>query len=155
MADIRSLTDPHDAALPAVADQFQVMYDELSVERKIDDAGKGLWLQSANRALDRTLFVEIAEQEGEVIASMHGTILMTPSHLGGDRVGMVQHIYVEPEYRKSGIAKRLATSWLDKMKGKGVEQFQLHVTEGNSAGMAFWKSLGFEPELAQLSMRMK
>jgi len=41
------------------------------------------------------------------------------------------------------------------MKERGVEHFQLHVTEGNGSGLAFWKSLGFEPELTQLSMRMK
>ena len=153
MAEIRSLTDPNDGALTTVADQFQAMYAGLEVERKIDDARKELWSQSALRALDRTLFVEVAEQDNEVIASMHGTLLMTPNHLGGERVAMVQHIYVSPAHRKSGVAKELANAWIRKMKERGIEHFQLHVTEGNSAGLAFWKSLGFEIELSQLSMR--
>ena len=155
MAEIRSLTVLNDPALSIVADHFQAMYADLNVDRKIDDEGKAKWLHSSSRALDRTLFIEVAEQNGSAIASMHGTLLMTPSHLGGERVAMVQHIYVVPEHRKSGVAKELAKSWIRKMKKRSVEHFQLHVTSGNSAGLAFWKSLGFEIELSQLSLRTK
>jgi ribosomal protein S18 acetylase RimI-like enzyme len=152
----RSLTDSTDEALIAVADHFQLMYSEFDLpNRSINDEGKALWLEATKRSLGRTLFVQVAELRGEVIASVHGNIVVAPAYLGGARSAIVQHIYVPKEHRSAGIAKELAMSWMDEMKEKGIEQFQLQVTEGNDAGMAFWKSLGFEMELSQLAVRIK
>ena len=151
---IKSLVDPAKGELEMVGRHYQLMYDELKIEgRRITDAGIEQWIDSTKRVLDRTLFAEVAKLNGEMIGSIHGAIMMSPAHLGGERIAMVHHIYVLTEHRASGVAKKLAEAWIERMKGKGISAFQLHVTTGNEAGLAFWRSLGFEAELTQLSMR--
>ena len=151
---IRSLVDPAEGELEMVGRHYQLMYEELQVQdRRITDAGIEQWTDSTKRVLDRTLFTEVAELNGEMIGSIHGAIVMSPAHLGGERIAMVHHVYVLPEHRALGVAKKLAIAWIERMKEKGITAFQLHVTTGNVAGVAFWRSLGFKEELTQFSMR--
>lgn len=151
---IRSLVDPAEGELEKVGRHYQLMYEELRVEgRRITDAGIEQWIDSTKRVLDRTLFAEVAELNGEMIGSIYGAIMMTPAYLGGERIAMVHHIYVVPEHRALGVAKKLAIAWIERMKEKGITAFQLHVTTGNEAGMAFWENMGFKNELSQLALR--
>ena len=52
-----------------------------------------------------------------------------PSHPSDDRRGYVLNVYVEPEWRGQGIAKRLMAAAEDAFTQRGIGYAFLHATE--------------------------
>ncbi len=96
----------------------------------LDDSREGI-----ERFLARnpgTCFV--AEEDGIV-----GVILA-----GNDgRRGYIYHTAVRPECRGKGVGKSLVKAALDALRACGINKAALVVFERNSAGNAFWESMGF------------
>lgn len=59
-----------------------------------------------------------------------------------EMTGMILELYVYPEYRKKGIAKKLLKNALDRLKVSGYNQVQLNVFSGNPAKQLY-ENLGF------------
>jgi ribosomal protein S18 acetylase RimI-like enzyme len=67
--------------------------------------------------------------------------------------GEIESIYVEPEYRNLGIARRMILKTLDWMNENSVKTKKLFVAVGNECVIDFYKKLGFYPN--QLMMKEK
>jgi len=67
----------------------------------------------------------------------------------------LRQFYIEPEYRRSGLGTR-AVQLLLNGHLREMEVIHLDVHPGNSAGIAFWRTNGFEgtPEHMQLIARV-
>lgn len=59
-----------------------------------------------------------------------------------EREALVVNVYVAPEYRRQGLARRLMTTILDWCKEQGIERVVLHPS---SQGRPLYESLGFAP----------
>jgi len=92
----------------------------------------------------------VAEADGQLIGFAHAVVKLAPEHLGGDRIGHIAHVYVTPAHRRSGTARDLVASLHEWLGAKQVTSIELQVVHGNEAGLAFWRSLGYSPELLQL-----
>lgn len=57
--------------------------------------------------------------------------------------GVICELYVLPELRRKGVARKCAESALQQLAKSSAGKIQLEVVEGNSAAVSFWKSLGF------------
>jgi ribosomal protein S18 acetylase RimI-like enzyme len=57
--------------------------------------------------------------------------------------GMIYEVYVEPEFRRRGIAQIVAHQAIRELQSKSPAKIQLEVMEGNRAATALWESLGF------------
>jgi ribosomal protein S18 acetylase RimI-like enzyme len=57
--------------------------------------------------------------------------------------GMVYELYIEPEFRRRGIAQIVARQAIQELQSKSPSKIQLEVMEGNRAAAALWESLGF------------
>ena len=77
----------------------------------------------------------IAEENGAAA----GVILC--GHDG--RRGYIQHMSVDPAYRRRGIAKRLVDRALAALKAEGIHKAALVAFKKNAGGNAFWEALGF------------
>jgi N-acetylglutamate synthase len=66
--------------------------------------------------------------------------------LGGHdgRRGYIYHLAVHPEYRKRGIGRKLAEATLAALKAEGINKVHLFIFNTNSAGIEFWKKLGWK-----------
>jgi ribosomal protein S18 acetylase RimI-like enzyme len=62
-----------------------------------------------------------------------------------DHVG-VMGTFVLPEWRRQGIAQRLAEHTLDFARANGYEKIVIYVRAGNTGAQAFYRSLGFIPK---------
>lgn len=56
----------------------------------------------------------------------------------------IHHTAVIPEYRKKGVAKRLAENATDALYREGINKAALVVFEKNEIGNSFWESAGFK-----------
>jgi ribosomal protein S18 acetylase RimI-like enzyme len=57
--------------------------------------------------------------------------------------GMIYELYIEPEFRRRGIAQIVAREAIQELQSKSPSKIQLEVMEGNHAATALWESLGF------------
>lgn len=73
-----------------------------------------------------------------------------PSFING-LTGTVLNVYVKPEYRRQGIAKRMLENLLKEAKEMGLDYVELKATED---GRGLYKGLGFEDEVSKY-YRMK
>lgn len=77
----------------------------------------------------------IAEREDAIT----GTILA--GHDG--RRGMIYHLAVDPNERRTGIGTKLVQHALDALRAEGIHKVALVVFAGNEQGNAFWERMGF------------
>ena len=59
------------------------------------------------------------------------------------RRGIIQHACVSPDYRRSGIGKKLVELGLDALKDEGITKVLFVAFKKNEGGNAFWESQGF------------
>ena len=57
--------------------------------------------------------------------------------------GMIYELYIEPEFRRKGIAQTVARQTIRELQSMSPSKIQLEVMEGNRAAAALWESLGF------------
>ena len=57
--------------------------------------------------------------------------------------GMIYELYIEPEFRRKGVAQIVARKAIQELQSKSPAKIQLEVMEGNRAATALWESLGF------------
>lgn len=57
--------------------------------------------------------------------------------------GMIYELYVEPDFRRKGVAQIVARQAIRELRSKSPSKIQLEVMEGNHAAAALWESLGF------------
>ncbi len=57
--------------------------------------------------------------------------------------GMIYELYIEPQFRRKGVAQTIARQAIRELQSKSPAKIQLEVMEGNEAAVALWESLGF------------
>jgi ribosomal protein S18 acetylase RimI-like enzyme len=57
--------------------------------------------------------------------------------------GMVNGLYVDPQFRKNDVGRQLVQAAMEWFKG--VDYVELQVVHGNNMASEFWKKVGFEP----------
>lgn len=61
----------------------------------------------------------------------------------GEMIGVILEIYVQPPYRKQGVAEKLCKEAFRQLKEKGYRKVQLNVFSGNPA-KHLYQNLGFQ-----------
>lgn len=152
-ASVRTIAHADDTALPAVVPLFEAMHAEMAQQGmllRLNPDGAHVWLEGSKVGLERFGHLAVAEADGQVVGFAHAVVKLAPEHLGGARIGHIAHVYVAPAHRRSGIARELVASLHEWLSAKRVTSTELQVVHRNEAGLAFWRSLGYVPELVQL-----
>ena len=61
--------------------------------------------------------------------------------------GKLDDIWVEPNYRKKGLCKKIFSELVKFFKAKGIEMMVLNFVNGNLEAEAVWNRLGFQSVL--------
>jgi GNAT superfamily N-acetyltransferase len=150
---IRAIDRTDDPALAALPELFELMHAEMAAQGmllRLAERGGRIWLDGAIGGLERFGRLAVAESDGRLVGFAHAGVKLAPEHLGGARIGHITHVYVTPAHRRSGIARGLVASLHEWLQAKQVASVELQVVQGNESGLAFWRSLGYAPELLQL-----
>jgi mycothiol synthase len=86
----------------------------------------------------------LAEENGEVIG-FHWTKVheATPGRFGGERVGEVYVVGVDPSSQGGGLGRALTLAGLRYLAGRGLRQVILYVEGDNAPALAVYTKLGF------------
>ena len=58
--------------------------------------------------------------------------------------GVIYELYVEPGFRKHGLAREAATQAIRVLRQQPLTKIYLDVMDGNTVAVDLWKSLGFQ-----------
>jgi dephospho-CoA kinase len=106
----------------------------------------GHWTPEAEQAFLRSLGprseLYVAEVAGRIVAFQ----VIEPFVTYTSTMDHVAHLgtYVHADFRKGGIGRKLADATLAFAQQHGYEKAVIYVLAGNEAGLAYYRSLGFE-----------
>lgn len=118
-----------------------------------------IWTRQLAGRLDSPVStILVAEVPGRagLAGFLAAQIKRLPPHLAADKpkVGFVSEVFVDEDARRHHVGRALfdaAIAWFRRADAGSVE---LHVVHGNEVAGAFWRELGFEPELMQMRKRL-
>jgi ribosomal protein S18 acetylase RimI-like enzyme len=138
--------------LSEVEKLLKKMYSEMSsngLMLQLTEGGAGLWVNSIEKTLGRLSWLLISREGEQVTGFAHGALRFLPDYLGGHLTGNITHIYVIPEARGTGTAKKLLQELEDWFIEKRVHSVDLQVIPENEAARRFWAGAGYPIELIQ------
>ena len=151
---VRNLTDP---PVGRIMSLFEDMYAEMAtlgpVKPLVPD-GARIWMDGILPGLERFGRLNAALNNDEVVAFAHGTLKLGQAYQAGMRTGVITHVHVVRNHRRQGVARALVQDLLIWFEGKQVDVVEIDVVIGNEQATEFWRSIGFEPDLIQLSKRI-
>lgn|SRR5262249_11553639 len=59
------------------------------------------------------------------------------------RTGGIYELYIEPDFRRNGIARQCAAAAICELEAHSPAKIQLEIMDGNGAAKKLWASLGF------------
>jgi ribosomal protein S18 acetylase RimI-like enzyme/acyl carrier protein len=154
--DVRRLTavSPLWCQVPQLFVQMFEDFTSAGLLLPLVPGGEKLWLQGMERLSDTVAIVTGASIGRDLIGFAAAQCKMMPAHLGGKLVGEISYIYVLPNWRRSGIARRLVKDMQNWFVERKVSSIELQVLAGNSGARDFWKRLEFSEELVQMRLNL-
>jgi ribosomal protein S18 acetylase RimI-like enzyme len=142
MLEIRVAT-AEDAAL--IAAQRRAMFAEMgTAPANVLDAMTGHFKLWVARMIGKGTYLGfIAMEDGRPAAGAGLMILDWPPHPfdpAGEHRGYLLNVYVEPEYRRRGVAQALVDRCMDEGRRRGMRVIALHSSD---AGRSIYEKLGF------------
>jgi len=124
---------------------FSSHYEKFTFEQR-----KNELLEKAARGL---MHITLAKDidAGHYIGYCVSSILMD----GDTPIGEVESIFVENEYRSSGIGDKLMNKALEWMDSKGADKKKVSVGAGNEGVLPFYNKYGFYPRMTLLEQIRK
>jgi ribosomal protein S18 acetylase RimI-like enzyme len=106
------------------------------------------WLRRTVDNPDGAFFV--AEQAGRVVGFVLGQVQDEYEMYRTRRYGMIHELWVEPEWRRQGVARQLMQAALDLFRQAGVHQARLDSATANSAAQRLFAACGFRPSMTEM-----
>ncbi len=78
-----------------------------------------------------------------VVAKVDGRIVGSILCGSDGRQGALYHVCVAKEYRRQGIGTRMVGYCMEQLRQMGINKVSLIAFRNNSAGNAFWKTIGW------------
>jgi len=138
----------------------------LSLQRHIEASNPMIWritaeglglieqgLEEAMRA-DHDRMVVATTKNGEVIGFAHGQVSQRTDYRP-NVVGTISKIYVQREFRRRGVGRRLVEGLCQFFRMKNVEEVTLRFVIGNREAEEFWRGLGFQPIINTANTHLK
>jgi GNAT superfamily N-acetyltransferase len=150
---VRLLDSADEQILDQVESLFLEMYAYMSqkgLQLPLVDGGEKKWRLGLQRTLGHLGALVIAEIDDKVIGFMRGVIRLSPDHLGGQKIGYVDHTFIRAGMRGQGVGRAMFELLQDWFSSKRVLRLELQVLCGNEPGIDAWKAMGFQSELLQM-----
>ena len=87
--------------------------------------------------------VWVAEDNNKVIGYLAGSVEGTPSY-ATKSIAELDNFYIDKEYRKKGIGKKLVQEFKEYCMKLGVEEMKVTASSKNMNAREFYKYIGFE-----------
>ncbi|WP_428773540.1 N-acetyltransferase family protein [Vibrio sp.] len=97
---------------------------------------------------DPECLVFVARDEDQLVGMITGHFCELTSSVSKPLpMGSIDELYIRPEYRQKGVAKRLCQKLEQTFIDYGVEQIFVEVWHFNESAQSLYHQLGFEPHI--------
>lgn len=130
--------------------EMYAYFEKHGLKMPLREDGEQSWLKSLESTIGKTNHVIGSVDNGKLVGFIHASLKIFPGFLKEKLGGTIANVYVQPEYRRQGIAEELvnrADAWFNLRKVGSVD---LQVITENKAGIGFWKKMGFKSEVLQM-----
>lgn len=86
----------------------------------------------------------VAKEKNNYIGFIRVEIRNTPELFNNVTTGYISDLYVDENYRGSGLADKLMDECIIWIKGKGIENVRLNVNSENKRAINFYQKIGFK-----------
>jgi ribosomal protein S18 acetylase RimI-like enzyme len=114
------------------------------------DQATAAWQASFERTLGRFSFLWVAETERGTQGFLLARLKRAPAYLGGELIGEISDLWVDPELRHQGVAAALVQFAMQQFQTLQVHSVEVQIMAANTQAIAFWQAQGFKPELLQV-----
>ncbi len=97
----------------------------------------------------------IAEFEAEVAGYVYGSLEERDWNLLLDVHGAIHDVFVEPRFRRHGVARALMAFAIEALEAKGAPRVVLSSAFPNREAQALFRSLGFRETMVEMTRRSK
>ena len=94
----------------------------------------------------------VARLEGEKVGFILGLPLHAVPVLSGPRTAIITDIWVEPNYRRMGIGRRLVDAFRRASREAGYPATEVKTLVMDERAVAFWREQGFEDYMLSLKL---
>ena len=125
------------------------------IEKDVEDAVANQLPGYFARHLQNDLFAPVAQCDGKLVGTCWLLVVEKPASVAfpHGRTGAIFNVYVDPRYRRKGIARRLMLMLIDKAKELELDRLELRAT---SMGHDLYRSIGFvDDESSHTAMNYK
>ncbi|NDJ76898.1 MAG: GNAT family N-acetyltransferase [Chloroflexi bacterium] len=142
----------------AIAQLWQALTDyHVALDPRLPAATPGAAERYADRLVERRddpmTCVYVAEIDGQVIGYILGAIIDLYADLfEHSNVGFIADVFVEPAFRRQGIARQLVdrvNAWLVE---QGIRHTEWQVAAANTGGIRFWEAVGGLATMVRMQM---
>ena len=113
-----------------------------------------LWSRSLAPVLGRFAVVVVAEGGDEIAGFVAGRTRLIPPYFGGGQAGFISDVFVSPEHRGGGLARRMLDAAARWFRSQGVVRLELQVIPGNRGARDAYLKLGWKEELTQMALSL-
>ena len=143
----------NEAQIAELEDMVASMYEHFFAANgltKLPESGFKNWMAGYGRTrnVSRTIF--ICYDGSTCVGMIEGQIKIAGVMSGLGKIGNIAHLFILPQYRKRGLARKLYEIQTNWFLSKRVSNLTLEVVHGNEGALAFWESLGFKPSFINL-----
>lgn len=138
--------EPRDRA--ALARLWQALTDyHVQLDPRLPAATPGAARRYAARLLERRhdpfTRAFVAEVDGQVVGYVLGAVIdLQPDLFEHADAGFIADLFVDPAFRRRGIARRLVEAINAWFAGQGVRHTEWQVAAANEDGLRFWQAIG-------------
>lgn len=122
------------------------------MQMALPDDAFDLWVASLKSVLGRFATVIVAER-GEPVGFLAARVRRAPPWLGGEAVGFVSEVWVEPASRGRRLGARLVGAAEEWFRTQSIDRAELQVMAHNEKARALYERLGWSIELLQMVRR--
>ena len=99
---------------------------------------------------DRDALVLVSTDGDEVVGFIVGNIDVNLPFFKGTLIGFVADLFVDPDYRRTGRARRMVEALRGWFLARRVSSIQLHAAACNPSAHDFWAQMGFRDYLVRM-----
>src|SRR3954454_13931874 len=121
-------------------DKYRVFYHQPS-----DIALARQFLQQRLSNNESVIFAAVDNQNGETIPAGFTQLYPLYSSVQAKKNWILNDLYVEADYRKQGVGRKLIEAAIQFAKGEGATYIQLETMPDNITAQRLYESIGFTP----------
>lgn len=141
------------AEVPRVKPLWEALYVQQRQQGMllpVPEDGFAHWARTLEPVLGRFGCLALAERGPELIGFVAGRTRALPAHFGGGMAGLISDVFVVPEQRGRGLAKRMLGAAGDWFASQKIQRLELQVIMGNGPARDAYLKLGWKEELIQM-----